>query len=160
MSISINDIYWLAGILEGEGYFGLTNDGSSPIIMVSMTDADIIERVRLIVDKTTTISITQDKRKETYKDSYRLTINGKRAAQWMMTLYPLMSIRRKAKIQICITTWKNHYNTSKDTSELSSFSRRLKNNGYSDLQVRLAKGMRKLGLSETDIIAKLKSTLM
>ncbi len=37
MKISIKDIAWVAGILEGEGSFGLTNNGKSPSIWLGMT---------------------------------------------------------------------------------------------------------------------------
>jgi hypothetical protein len=104
--VSSKDIAWVAGILEGEGSFQLTNEGRSPRIALSMTDKDIIERFRSIVDNTLTITIASDKRKETYKDNYRLTVNGSLAVEWMMTVYCLMGIRRRAKIKEILDIWK------------------------------------------------------
>lgn len=49
--IETKDIYWLAGLLEGEGAFcvrgKLSNDGSKgayPVIQVGSTDRDVIMR--------------------------------------------------------------------------------------------------------------------
>jgi hypothetical protein len=97
----------VAGILEGEGSFGLTNNGRSPAMWLGMSDSDVIERVRAIVDRSMSIKISHDKRKEGYKDSFRIFLNGDRAIGWMMTIYPLMSIRRKSKIRECLEAWKS-----------------------------------------------------
>jgi hypothetical protein len=100
------DIAWLAGILEGEGSFGLTNNGRSPCIWLGMTDKDTVIKVRDIIDKNLSIGITKDNRKESYKDYWRFTVNGSLAMGWMMTIYSYMSIRRKAKIKEIINIWK------------------------------------------------------
>ena len=37
---------------------------------------------------------------------WQVTIFGQRAAEWMMTIFPLMSIRRQTKIKELLTIWK------------------------------------------------------
>ena len=133
MAITIKDIAWLAGILEGEGHFGSTNSGNSPGIWVGMTDLDIIEKIRSIIDPSRSISISKDRRKETYKDMYRLNFSGQRAIGWMMTIYPLMSVRRKESIR--------------------KSTRKLKNMGFSGPQIDLAKLLKDRGKSEEVIIS-------
>lgn len=75
MSKSIKEIAWVAGILEGEASFGLTNSNKTPAIWLKMTDSDIMERVRLLVDPSRLISIHEDKRKESYKPIYILLLS-------------------------------------------------------------------------------------
>jgi hypothetical protein len=106
MHLSTLQIGWIAGILEGEGSFGLTNNKTTPCIWLGMTDKDTVEKLRDLIDPSQDISISEDNRKDTYKPVYRLTLNNKRAVGWMMTIYSLMSERRKAKIRECLTAWK------------------------------------------------------
>lgn len=107
MSISVKDIAFTAGILEGEGTFCLNNN--SPRLAVAMTDLDVVECVRNIIDKTKIISpyIAKDcvdgfER----KPRYTFTLVGDLAIQWMMTVYSLMGLRRKSKIRELIHHWK------------------------------------------------------
>jgi len=158
--IAIRDIAWVAGILEGEGSFGLTNNKRTPCIWLSMTDADIVERIRVLIDPSKTIHIHEDQRKESYKPIYRLTLNGTRAIQWMMTIYSLMSIRRKAKIGEVLNIWKL---VTLDESQLRTSNQkqrqglafRLRRKGYSDNQIEIAKVFKARGLSDDQILVKL-----
>jgi hypothetical protein len=107
--MEINKIYWLAGILDGEGCFRFNG---TPHIQLLMTDLDIVERVRSI---TGTISqIYSRDRSDNLKRQYHLHINGKKAIEWMMTLYPIMSVRRKEKIREVISQWKDMRNRISD----------------------------------------------
>lgn len=96
------DLGWLAGLLEGEGYFGLRTDGR-PYVQLSMTDCDVVDRVHRILGFG-------------YRGARRLP-SGKTAYTWsasayedavglMMTLLPLMGERRAAKIIECLDAWK------------------------------------------------------
>ena len=61
LALSEIEIAWLAGLLEGEGNFGLDARSAkrykvstappSPFLRISMTDQDIIERVSKLVNK-------------------------------------------------------------------------------------------------------------
>ena len=97
-----NDLYWIAGILEGEGYFGLHGKGYLSI-QVTMTDKDVIDRYSSIVNFGSRCE--------------RLLPSGKTAYGWrsnhqsnnaglMMTLLSLMGERRKNKIMECLERWK------------------------------------------------------
>ena len=96
------DLYWLAGILEGEGSFLNARNHVKgklylyPRIVVTMTDRDIIDRVSSLFDTST--YIVPNKRPEDRKDQFRALINGSRAAGLMSRLFPIMSERRQSKI--------------------------------------------------------------
>jgi hypothetical protein len=107
--ISIPDLYWLAGLLEGEGSFGISRQGrtNGRVIYVSVvsTDEDVIRRVHSILNFG-------------YSGPLRVLPSGKTAYRWacnaqsnavglMMTLLPLMGQRRAADIKSCIEIWKD-----------------------------------------------------
>lgn len=161
MSLSVKEIAWIAAIFEGEGSFGLTNSGKTPAIWLSMTDKDIVERVRDIIDPFATVRISSDERKPTYKDSYRFYVSGKLAASWMMIIYSLMGTRRKAKITECLIAWKfNEVNSrlkrdSPLSKSIAGLSRKLRIMGFSDELVQIATGLKHLGLSEAKILVQI-----
>lgn len=110
MKFSINELYWLAGILEGEGSFSIKkqyNKGkgrSRPWIQIGMTDKDVIERVAklLKVNCRGPYNINHLK----WKPFYSCDVVGSRAAGWMMTLYSLLSQRRQEAIIKALEDWK------------------------------------------------------
>lgn len=99
--IPIKNIYWLAGLLEGEGCFGL----SSGCIRISlnMTDRDIVEQVADLFGCRVSTYQPLGNRKRVYSAE----IFSNRAAGWMMTLYSLMGERRKIKIRESLLHWKS-----------------------------------------------------
>lgn len=114
--ISVKEIAWLAGLLEGEGCFHLESHvkvskqkyksgvriSVTPLIRLSSTDKDVIVRAKYILGANT-IS-TQIKKPN--KDYHTISIFGPKAISWMMTIYPLMCSRRKFKIKSIISSWK------------------------------------------------------
>ena len=99
--IVMPDLYWLAGLLEGEGSFMFVNKQGCLRISLGMTDRDVIERAAKI---TGSKSIYESA--GTNKPIFTIDISGKRAAGWMMTMLPLMGIRRATKIVECLSEWK------------------------------------------------------
>lgn len=111
--ITSHELRWLAGLLEGEGCFH--SSASSTCIVIKMTDLDIIEKFRIIT-KTTHLKVTVIPGTDRWKTRYSTSISGNLAIQWMMTLYLLMGIRRKAKIKDIIEKWKvNYYREESNT---------------------------------------------
>lgn len=110
MAISTFDIYWLAGLLEGEGCFCISkrhaNGKTYPKIVISldMTDLEPVEKVSKLFNR----KIWKNNRlaEKGYKPSYRVISENNKAAAWMMTLFPLMSPRRQNKIKECLDVWK------------------------------------------------------
>lgn len=106
MEICDNDLNWLAGLLEGEGSFMMGRNWVNgklylyPRIVVSMTDADVIERVaRLFGTSVYVVPPSKSADRKHYKQQWRAQVNGARAAHLMEQLLPIMGGRRASKIK-------------------------------------------------------------
>src|SRR5256712_4150964 len=91
-------LFWLAGILEGEGSFlaGPPSSPNCPAIRLLMTDVDVVERVAAIFERAV---IATRARKAHHKRAYVTTIKGAGAARMMIALVPLLSQRRIRQIE-------------------------------------------------------------
>ena len=98
----IAEIAWLAGILEGEGSF-INACRGSPRVSLSMTDEDVVNMAVAIAGGK---YVGTRRFTNHYKTQFILQICGHRAAALMMTIYPFMGMRRKAKIKEILTQWK------------------------------------------------------
>jgi hypothetical protein len=98
------DIAWLAGLLEGEGWFGL-KDKKWPVIGLQMTDCDIVIRAAFLLGVKSPEKPYYWKRKN-HKPTWKCGIYGSRAIGWMMTLYQFLGERRREKIRFIIEQWK------------------------------------------------------
>ena len=117
IALSEIEIAWLAGLLEGEGSFGLDARSAkrynvstappSPFLRISMTDQDIIERVSKLVNKK-------------YFSPKRLTTTGKRVyivhvgdratlGTLLPRLFPYFGKRRQETVQKCLDEWEMWY---------------------------------------------------
>ena len=106
MSLSIRNLSWLGGFLEGEGYFG---QPKTPLFFAAdSTDRDVIERMASILGVGVYGPYPNGVSKSgtPHKDKYRAQVNGSKAAGWMMTLYPLLGTRRREKIRSCLLAWR------------------------------------------------------
>jgi hypothetical protein len=116
LNLTETDIAWIAGLLEGEGYFGIDNrqrnykvskSPPAPFIKISMVDEDIIQRLSKLLDK----SYFSPSRK-TVKDKqvYTLHIGEKEKVLFILEkIIPYMGVRRSERIKECIShlqTWK------------------------------------------------------
>jgi hypothetical protein len=117
LNLTETDIAWIAGLLEGEAYFGIDNRSKdryeisktppAPFIKISMVDEDIIQRLSKLLDK----SYFSPSRK-TVKDKqvYTLHIGEKEKVLFILQkILPYMGVRRGERITECIShlqTWK------------------------------------------------------
>lgn len=105
------ELHWLAGLLEGEGCFGikktspakLRHDGGRlcrPNIQLVSTDKDIIEKAALLMETSCTGPYWAKKNRSNpnVKGFYRCGLQGDRAVALMKKIKPLMGERRTAKI--------------------------------------------------------------
>ena len=99
------EIYWLAGLLEGEGSFIWNKHSSYLGISMHMTDRDVVLKAASIMDGYVNGPYTKGHvgTKPLFKLNLRRTAD---AAGWMMTLYPLLGSRRKSQIQAALAQWK------------------------------------------------------
>lgn len=104
--ISVRDLAWLAGLLEGEGCFSLQHYiqvGAGwfalPSIEVKMTDRDVVQRAGYLLgggQKRIRMIRPQGASK---KRSYTWRVNGQRAVYVMSLLLPNMGKRRARRIK-------------------------------------------------------------
>lgn len=99
--VKAGDVRWLAGLLEGEGCFVFSR--TTPRIMLSMTDRDVVARAAAMLRNPMG---ERPPPKPGYKKRYVTNLNGNDAAGWMMTLYGEMGRRRRAKIREVLSRWK------------------------------------------------------
>ena len=101
MVIDAFDFHWLTGILEGEGTFlaGPPSNPGIPIVRVSMTDRDIVERVARLFDRAV---VTLRRRREHHKTPFVTTIKGAPAVELMIAADRFMGVKRRAEIQRAI----------------------------------------------------------
>lgn len=96
--------YWLAGLLEGEAYFGLNPTSKrtvSPIVELNTVDRDVILRVQGIYRGRYAVAVnvhTRPPRHEGYQPQYHLACLGLAARAIIADLEPLMGERRRARI--------------------------------------------------------------
>jgi hypothetical protein len=97
-----DDLLWLSGLLEGEGYFGCCADQDRKgvhrlSVELSMTDRDVVERVAHLFGSTL---YRCNPRPHQNKVVYRASIHGGvKAAKFMLALMPFLGQRRKQRIE-------------------------------------------------------------
>ena len=101
--VTSNDIYWLAGLLEGEGSFQWSGTGRSLCVVLGMNDKDVVERASIVMAGSLPRDYTATR---TGNRHWRTAVYGARAASVMMTLYTLLGVRRRAKIRALLAEWK------------------------------------------------------
>ncbi len=93
--IKMVDIAWLAGLLEGDGCFGIYR--KYPIIKLGMTSEDTVIRAASLMGS-----------KVWHRKNMRETeLGGTRAINLMVALYPFLGRRRREKVAEIIGFWRN-----------------------------------------------------
>jgi len=116
-------VAWLAGLLEGEGYFGIINSrvgGKTyryPRIGVNMTDLDVIDRVGTMWGIKT---FSWQPPPPSKKRQHRVMISGWAAADWMRRLYPWLGDRRRQRIDRILAEYDAQEPTQKRRSRACS----------------------------------------
>lgn len=110
--MKLHDLHWLAGLLEGEGCFRFRHSNykakryAHPAIVLHMTDLDVVERAASLME----IKSIAARANPPHKNSFTITLHGRKAEALMRSLFPLMGKRRQAKI----TTILNHLRSGRD----------------------------------------------
>jgi hypothetical protein len=87
------DLAWAAGFLEGEGNFASTSSHSQQVTAVQV-NREPAERMLALFGGTLYLRPQRGRR-----DAWRWTVCGSRARGVMLTLYPLLSVKRQAQIR-------------------------------------------------------------
>lgn len=108
------EIAWLAGLLEGEGYFGIkkckrkSKQGVKvhlyPKVACAMTDHDVVAKAANLLK--TRLYGPYNRKTASGKEVWAIHIHYKYAIALMMTILPLMGERRTARILELIEMWK------------------------------------------------------
>src|SRR5688500_6318385 len=97
--IEDQDLYWLIGLLEGEGTFlAARSRRGMPVVRVEMTDKDVVTRVGALLKRAV---IPLRARKAHYKPPYVTCIKGAPAIALMRTILPQMGAVRQAQRATC-----------------------------------------------------------
>lgn len=99
------DLYWIAGLLEGEGSFiGSANRHGRPYpqITLAMTDRDVVEKAAAIMEAPSVKSSQYVNNRHGKLPMWRFTINGDPAIEWMEALEPIMGQRRHEQIGVIL----------------------------------------------------------
>lgn len=104
MAISIRELHWVAGFLEGDGSF-LAGENNYIIVCASQVQKFPLEKLQSLVGGNITLEARNHKYPN-WNDIYRWQVSGARAAGLMMTLYSLMMSKRRRQIATALETWK------------------------------------------------------
>jgi len=98
-----SELYWLAGLLEGEGSFvkGPPSNPRCPIVQLQMTDKDVIEHAARLFARCTTPWDRRSARPR--RRTYTTKIRGVAAVMVMRTLYQVMGSRRQRQIDVALS---------------------------------------------------------
>lgn len=109
MAITVREIAWLAGLLEGEGSFGFSGSKGSIRLNLAMSDKDVVQRAADLMKAKVMERQPKVLRKDgsPKKKMYTVSLYSNKAAAWMMTIYVFMGERRKARIEASLADWKS-----------------------------------------------------
>jgi hypothetical protein len=91
--IERDDLMWLAGLLEGEGYFG--HKGKSARLSIECTDRDVAGRAAMLMRGKLRARLP---RHERANPTYVCEVGGEKAVTVMQQLLPHMGARRSSRI--------------------------------------------------------------
>ena len=114
----MQELYWAAGFLEGEGSFMCTprgrlwvsgrtnkrNHGGHPIITCVQVQKQPLERLQKVIGGH--IKLKPARQNSNTQAAWLLNVTGPQAPAWMMTLWTLMSPRRREQIERALAIWK------------------------------------------------------
>ena len=110
LNIPEPQIAWIAGLLEGEGSFGIDRRSEkryknskappSPFIKIAMVDEDVIAHLSRLLDKPYYVP---NRLTVTGKKVFQLHIGEKKKVLWILQrIRPYMGVRRGEKIDECL----------------------------------------------------------
>ena len=94
-------IGWIAGFLEGEGHFRMLN--GTPGVRAKQVERGPLERLSSLVGGNVIDKPAPTERNQPYSN---WGVYGRRAIEVMMTIYPMMSAKRRHRIGEVISIWR------------------------------------------------------
>lgn len=103
--LTVPQLAWAAGFLEGEGSFGA--HGGTPRVSAGQVQKEPLDRLAAMFGGHMWIKHPKENVKiRSAQPIWIWSLNSRRSAAVMMTLYSFMSPVRKAQIESSIKTWK------------------------------------------------------
>ena len=98
------DASWLAGLLEGEGYFQITkprhHHPTQVVIRLSMTDKDVVERAAKLLNN---VPINEKAKTTERKTIYAISLTKRdEVEKVLLQILPYMGSRRTQRINECL----------------------------------------------------------
>jgi hypothetical protein len=98
------DASWLAGLLEGEGYFQITkprhHHPTQVVIRLSMTDKDVVERAAKLLNN---VPINEKAKTTERKTIYAISLSKRdEVEKVLLQILPHMGNRRTQRINECL----------------------------------------------------------
>lgn len=95
---------WLAGLLEGEGYFQITkprhHHPTQVVIRLSMTDKDVVEKAAKLLNN---VPVNQKARTTKRKTIYAISLSKRdEVEKILLQILPYMGSRRSQRINECL----------------------------------------------------------
>ena len=94
--LRIEDLYWVAGFLEGEGSF--CRCGGTIQVSASQVEKDPIDRLSKLFNGNVLYAERDHSINPTWSNYYRWCVYGENAELIMKAIFPIMSPKRKNKI--------------------------------------------------------------
>lgn len=102
--ITTAEIAWAAGLIEGEGWFGM-NHKNNFRISVTMTDRDVLERLAHLLSGRLNAKAHPEWLRAKRKPQWTVQVCGQAAIGWMFMMYTFLGQRRRAKIREVLRFW-------------------------------------------------------
>lgn len=101
------EVAWLAGLLEGEACFSLSNNGPKSrarwpnvrptlLISLSMVDQDVVERAALLMGGNGPTK--QRRAHDHWQDQWRTSVSAAKAEAVLQLVYPYLGERRRERV--------------------------------------------------------------
>lgn len=101
----MNGLHWAAGFLEGEGTFYGPHNGHQRIsIIATQVQREPLDRMKKLLGGNVLGPYVS--KQLTHQPHFRWGLHGTNAAALMMTLYALMSPKRKDTIKAALVAWR------------------------------------------------------
>ncbi|KAB2863029.1 MAG: hypothetical protein F9K46_06315 [Anaerolineae bacterium] len=126
------EIYWLVGLLEGEGTFlkGIPSHPNKPILKIQMNDRDVLDRVAQFFHVNVLGPIERKSNRLGDMPYYIVSKQGRPAVQLMQQIRPMMGERRQGQIDAAIASYEdrsgvNHPNVKLTVEQVREIRRQV-----------------------------------
>lgn len=104
---TVKDIYWAAGVWEGEGSVQSKGRSNTVGVTVSQKDRELCDKMAELFGGNVGKYHNKDNVHRKGGDYFVWTVSGARGAGFLMTIYPLLTQRRKVQVKAALDKWKN-----------------------------------------------------